>query len=261
MDKKILECIKKIDGEKYTNIYSHDLISYLCDNKNLIEIHTLNETIVRELKFDQIIRIEFYSSNKDELFEILSKIRGEKKIIEILSKINIDSVLVSIIPDNFYLYAKLCRMTNIRVSVPDKIIISNASVAIQYSENYENIRKIFNKYYDQISERIPDKAELTEIIHRKQCVELVNNSGELLGFYVYKHHAGALELRYLFIREEYRTMGYGEILLNDFLRRCPTAKRVILWVFHNNKAAIYLYNKYKFEFDGLINYIHRCKND
>jgi RimJ/RimL family protein N-acetyltransferase len=107
------------------------------------------------------------------------------------------------------------------------------------------------------TENLPDILEEL-VLSLSDCIEIINSKGELIGFYIYREQGSTIELRYIFIVEKFRLYGFGKILFNDFLCRFPAAERVILWVFSENKAAINLYKKFQFQFDGLINYIYRC---
>lgn len=78
---------------------------------------------------------------------------------------------------------------------------------------------------------------------------IVLEEEETIGFLSYTHIYERCELEYIYVKDEYQNNGYAQILMDAFIEQAIKNKieSITLEVGVNNKKALSLYKKYKFE--------------
>lgn len=126
------------------------------------------------------------------------------------------------------------------------------------SEDIPAIQNIFNVFFDQFTERIPDRDELQRLIENNG-ISLIFDKGTVAGMVVYEKTGINLHLRYWWVSPDHRNKGIGADLLRDYFENGRDCKRQFLWVFSDNTDAISKYRHYGFEFDGVADEIYIYK--
>lgn len=126
------------------------------------------------------------------------------------------------------------------------------------SEDIPAIQNIFNVFFNQFTERIPDRDELQRLIENNG-ISLIFDKGTVAGMVVYEKTGINLHLRYWWVSPDHRNKGIGADLLRDYFENGRDCKRQFLWVFSDNTDAISKYRHYGFEFDGVADEIYIYK--
>lgn len=90
---------------------------------------------------------------------------------------------------------------------------------------------------------LPDKWNLS--------LGAISDGASLLGYIIASAKSDAAHIHKLMVRTEYRSLGIGSILMNEFFRRIGnTYKRVTLKVYEDNDKAIKFYTRHGFTVVG-----------
>lgn len=126
------------------------------------------------------------------------------------------------------------------------------NIRLASNVDLEVIMRMYNENFDIYVDRIPTYEELSQKILRDELV-CVDVNDTVIGFANITVSPGLSMLNHIFMNPHGRGRGYGEGLLNYFLKRAADSKFVKLWVVVNNEYAIKLYEKKGFTFEKLIN--------
>jgi len=155
--------------------------------------------------------------------------------------------------NGFKAYAQLKKMSMIKA--PLNLTNKSCDISIAKIKDLGSLNILFEKNFDRFSERPPSIIEISEAINNKDIYCKFDNFGNVLGFYWYRNSKFLSELKYIFVDNNYRGLGFGKELLNSYLFNTSKIKKKQLWVLANNSSAINLYLKYGFGFDNLNDHI------
>jgi ribosomal protein S18 acetylase RimI-like enzyme len=117
------------------------------------------------------------------------------------------------------------------------------------------LRAYFDGAFDPLAERIPNDEELRGYLKRQEILLNRSPTGAIRGFMIRSQIGKTHHLKYLFVSSDNRGQRIGELLFAQFRCAAKAGERLILWVFHDNKPAIKLYQKHGFKADGVTNLI------
>lgn len=147
----------------------------------------------------------------------------------------------------FKTYAQLKKMSLLK---KDVTIVPSKNIDLCTLDDLSFLRNIFNLQFDPVSERYPTDNELQSAINSGSIFKYVDNN-RLLGFYWADTKKFLTELRYLFVDADCRGRGIGRALFEHHLFVTQAVKKNQLWVLENNTAAIALYQKFGYGYEGL----------
>jgi ribosomal protein S18 acetylase RimI-like enzyme len=156
--------------------------------------------------------------------------------------------------NSFKEYAKLKKMSITITSYNNKN--SDPSIKRAKNINLQSIYLLFAKNFDNFSERPPTIDEIEIAIRNQEIYCKYNKLGDILGFYWNRNKKFLSELKYLFVEYEYRGLGIGKDLLNEYFVNTSSINRKQLWVLEKNISAITLYKNFGYEFDAIVDYIY-----
>lgn len=125
-------------------------------------------------------------------------------------------------------------------------------------EDIPFLLEIFQSYFNPLTERIPDAAELRELIG-KGGISVIRRKDGIGGMVIYERDTTNIHLRYWWVSPDSRNMGFGAALLREFFSAGQDCRRQFLWVFSDNSDAIAKYEHYGFSFDGIADEIYITK--
>lgn len=177
-------------------------------------------------------------------------------VIEVVANANKDGL--DLMPLGFAPTCRLIRMTHSGIlttyensDVPEIIKANEADIPL--------LLDIFSKYFNALTERIPDFMELQGLMKSDGIWLRKNKDGQCIGFIIFEHQGVNLHLRYWWTLPSYRGDGVGSSLFRAYIKASATTKRQFLWVFDDNENAICRYRHYGFETDGMTDNIYVVK--
>ena len=200
----------------------------------------------------------FYYFFLGDNFPLLSSISNYfsdfDSVCDVIAKSPINVQLKNFLnTSGFKNYCQLNKMSMNVSSVDLKIAGYNITRA--KNKDISGINEIFENNFDRFSERPPNISEIEGAIQNADIYCKFDGFGNIMGFYWCKNMKFLSELRYLFVNEKCRGFGIGKELLSNYFFNTSNINRKQLWVLENNLSAINLYQKYGYEFDGLIDTI------
>lgn len=83
----------------------------------------------------------------------------------------------------------------------------------------------------------------------KDSVWICEHENRIIGFLVAQHRGDAVQLRYFIFLPEYRGIGLGKKLMNEFLdfMKSGSCRKAYLWTTEEQHSAIALYTRYGFK--------------
>jgi acyl carrier protein/GNAT superfamily N-acetyltransferase len=181
-----------------------------------------------------------------------------KYVIEVVLLKN--DILETIIPkfltsNNFFEYRTFNRM----ILIKDKNFDFKPSIEICFPKENDlrSIQEILESNFDIYSERIPTIDELRKL---SKTTFLIKDTEKICALLISEIKGKTEELRYWLVLSDYRSKGYGTILMNYFLNLNKNTVRYLLWVDNNNSNAIQKYDKFNFKRDRLVNKIYINQN-
>lgn len=194
----------------------------------------------------------YFSTDDDTIINDLQYIADTKNKVVVLERVFKPKIAKYIgIPDY-----ELNRMSCQKPAISESHSDDDITYAVLDDTN--NIRKIFDNYFNKYIEQIPTDEELTSLINNN-CILLIKHDITIIGLCIYEHIGCNMYLRYWWVNQNFRGKGIGGRLLNTFFTIKPDIKRYILWVFSDNENAISKYKHYGFEFDGTSDEIYCIK--
>ena len=120
------------------------------------------------------------------------------------------------------------------------------------------IYSMLTEQFDPMSDHIPTRPELEEIIEAKQVLK-INISETIGGVLLFEDFGKRSYLRALCVHPGHRHSSLGQSLLTEYLiaHSSDSTSLFYLWVDAANSIAIKLYDKYGYRSDGLKNYVFR----
>lgn len=145
--------------------------------------------------------------------------------------------------------------TFIRMFKVDKPNLKNIDFSKIENPNLEDLNEIkcqLEINFDILSERIPSLIELEKL---RESTYIIKENNKLAAILISEKKGKTEELRYWLVLPNYRSFGYGGLLMNFFLNSNNETARYTLWVDISNIDAIKKYEHYGFQKDRLVNKI------
>ncbi len=264
---KILESLVKYIGKpNKTNCYlSYDQL------KGMLEDHRVQVEFGKKCVFilndkGNYIELMFFANQPQDLLEerdlLLDLLPSNKRIIiSIICKggKNVESQQL-ITNMGFTFHKKYLRKNLIKSSI-DVEKLQNENVCFARMDDINKIQDLIIKTFDEVSDQIPDREELGQMISRRQILKYITEDG-LAGFLINELQGKKSYLRMLCIDEDNRGKGIGRVLLRAYIKsEYENVNLFYLWVDENNKKAIELYSGQGYVSDGLEQYIYSLVRD
>ena len=234
----------------YCNDYIQSGVDELIKANSLFEIYT-EGNLYLFVKKAIGYRLYYYISDTSEVadFTNINNIvvetlyRGEKYYpqdeIEYLTKCGFE---INLIRDQ---YCGLYKDLHI-FDIPSDISILNA----RDIEDVHYASTLFNNSFDTLSGDYITEAEYATLLGRNQMFIATDNQGNRLGALHQTIDKGVAWISHIAIEPESRGKGVGKLLVSDFIKRNYTTdkQRYMLWVQHQNKTAVSMYEKFGFKY-------------
>lgn len=241
--------IKKNFGTVVSNIYPGNAILEEAYRKDKIEVEQTDESIFAFEKARGFYKVYFASPKAEGVLsnlDSLAKDFSEPLVLEHVIREGKDECLGE--PSQI-----LKRMVHQGILSPALSRQANKAIPFHTKDAEEkdiyDLEEIFENHFNPLTERIPDRAELLNLIHGKS-IKLAVGEGKIVGFIIFQKEGVSLHLRYWWTAAGYRGMGVGSMLMHHFIVASGKTGRQFLWVFSDNENAIKRYRHYGFEFDG-----------
>jgi acyl carrier protein len=145
--------------------------------------------------------------------------------------------------------------TFIRMFKVDKPNLNKIDFSKIENPNLEDLNEIkcqleFN--FDILTERIPSLIELEKL---RESTYIIKENNKLAAILISEKKGKTEELRYWLVLPDYRSFGYGGLLMKFFLISNNETARYTLWVDISNIEVIKKYEHYGFQKDRLLNKI------
>ncbi len=196
----------------------------------------------------------YFLANISDLSNVELSLLDKKKIVSefVFDKSIDDSVKQHYADLGFKPYAHLVKMSLLKKNIQlgshlDLIELCTIS-------DLAYLRSVFDDHFDPISERHPSDEAIFDAI-KSDFVHKYIDDGNILGFYWVDTKKYLTEMRYFFVDECARGLGIGKALLEHHLVLTRGIRKNQLWVLMNNKAAIFLYQKYGYHFESLQDFV------
>jgi len=259
----IIISIKSLRESYLTNFYFGEDYCNMCINNKLFFVIEYEKCIFILKKDHDFYHLYFFASSKNSLEaslkELLLQYTNYIFIADIIGMETLVSELCSFYEQNdFIKYRKLFRMS--RTKNLDEQQLLDERVKTATMKNAEQIKLLFEKYFDPYSEQIPLTDEIKKWIETKNIFIIVEKNN-VIGFVIFEIIGMTSYLRYWFTHPEYRDKKIGSALLRRFFHECRATKRQLFWVISSNENAIIRYKHYGFEQEQLIDQIMIRKNN
>lgn len=259
---KILESLSNYIGKpNKTNCYlSYTQLKKLLETDN-VQIKFGQKCTYIFIEKEDFIELLFFVQNIMDLFEERDFLKGilplnKKVIISIIEKDKKNDEHEKIMEGlGFSLYKKYIRK---RLQVNDRKleVPINESICFAEANDIHVIQSMINKIFDSISDQIPSREELEQMIFQRQ-VWKYTSMNSLKGFLINERQGKKSYLRMLCIGREYRGSGIGKRLLQEYImNEYKYVDLFYLWVDGQNTRAIEMYEKQGYASDGLEQYIY-----
>jgi len=152
----------------------------------------------------------------------------------------------------FRAYARLQRM--VRLDRGPRNPEAEPDVELAQAAEAPALLRLMEDRFDPLKEQLPRLDELAAAAAAGQV--LVARAGETLaGLLYFEQNGMSSTLRYWLVDPAYRDLKFGARLMRGYVRRCPEARRFLLWVIDANVDAIAKYRHYGYAQDGLIDQV------
>lgn len=151
--------------------------------------------------------------------------------------------------------ATLQRMTRQNITSHAKEDLPSGVTYVMDKEN-DLLIQLLAIDFNPLIKQLPTKDELHKLGKENNIIATRTENGEIRGYLIAEQQGIVLSLRFIDVLPPYRQQGMGHLLLNAFLNLKDGIKKHQLWVKNDNIAAISLYQKYDFHYDGLCDKIY-----
>lgn len=259
---EILETFTNYIGKpNKTNCYlSYNQLKKLLETDN-VQIKFGQKGTYIFIEKEDYIELLFFVQNIMDLFEERDFLKGilplnKKVIISIIEKDKKNDEHEKIMEGlGFSLYKKYVRK-KLQVNGKKWEVPINENICFAEANDIDVIQSMINITFDSISDQIPSREELEQMIFQKQ-VWKYTSMDSLKGFLISERQGKKSYLRMLCIGSEYRGSGIGKRLLQEYIMsEYKYVDLFYLWVDGQNTKAIELYEKQGYVSDGLDQYIY-----
>lgn len=209
---------------------------------------------------DGFVRLNFIVANIEELIPFLAYLRENRKeeiSIELVGSSNyLRETKDVFLKNGFFEYSSMVRMSKIRSTIEN---INFENIYLLTADKSEELKLIYNKYFDKLVERVPTYKEIGSFVQRKNAYYYSDN-GQIQGFVVFECYGITSHLRYWFVHPNYRDKKIGSRLLQLFFNTGENVKRELFWVINGNENAIKRYKHFGFVEEDMYNFILVNKN-
>ncbi|WP_281633907.1 GNAT family N-acetyltransferase [Flavobacterium luteolum] len=249
--------IKNYKKKLITNFYpNREKIDIWISNGNFYIIDQGEVTYFIYKKASHCTLFFIASSNEQlskSLPNLIREFQDEILILDIVQREETSELLDIFYKHSFHYYTSLVRMNRIsggKDFLSDKVEgIKEAS-----KDHLFSIQNLFNAFFDEKAEQLPEKDELIRWIENKNILVYEENN-TLGGFLIYEITGSTLYLRYWFVHPDFREKKIGSKLFNFFESKGKDTNRHIFWVIKSNENAIKRYKHYGFVEEKMYNFI------
>ncbi len=118
-------------------------------------------------------------------------------------------------------------------------------------EDVPAIKLMLDEGFDPLCDYVPDDRELARAVEAGEILCTRDGEGRPVSLLHWDCAGAASELRQLFVSREFRARGCAQALIDLYLRSVPLeASNCVLWVDDENRAALALYDRFGYGFDG-----------
>lgn len=152
----------------------------------------------------------------------------------------------------FVPHARLVRMQ--LIGVPRVAAHGATDVEPARLDDVPLLQACMERWLDPLSEQIQNARQLGEAV-AADSVLVVRDGQGLAGFLIYDTIGQSTILRYWHVDGRCHNRGIGSRLMRALFARCPSSRRISLWVIAGNADAVAKYQHYGFREDGLADQI------
>lgn len=129
------------------------------------------------------------------------------------------------------------------------------NVEIRLAENIDEVAKaaeLFNASFDRLSGDFVAKEDYATLLEKRSILMAFDGQGNFLGALHQTIENNVAWLSHVAIEEDARGRRVGQSLLDEFIERNKVSdkSRYMLWVQHQNEAAVNMYQKKGFKYLG-----------
>ena len=117
-------------------------------------------------------------------------------------------------------------------------------------EDFDFIHELNEACFDRLTDAIPDRAELLEDINNGRITIIGNERGKITGSVLVQKYNRRRLIRHLAVMPASRNQGFGTALVKAAVKDMQQGERSMLWVREKNEAAINMYKRSGFKYQG-----------
>ncbi|MDQ6529589.1 GNAT family N-acetyltransferase [Flavobacterium sp. LHD-85] len=249
--------IKNYKKKLITNFYPNREKNDIWISKGNFYIIDKGEVVYFINKKARHCTLFFIASSNEELSKSLPNLivefQDEILILDIVQREETSELLDIFYNHSFYYYTSLVRMNRLSGG-KDFLLDQPEGIKEASSSHLVSIQNLFNTFFDEKAEQLPERDELIRWIENKNILVYEENNA-LGGFLIYEIIGNTLYLRYWFVHPDFREKKIGSKLFNFFESKGKDTNRHIFWVIKSNENAIKRYKHYGFVEEKMYNFI------
>lgn len=237
-----------------TNFFLNPLKHSLWIEKGELKAILINDCYII-IRRSKLVNYLFYIATDTEqltngLKEVLSTITF-RVMTDIVGSMKVEPLKQLFIENGFSEFEILYRMNRMG-AVEYSALDPNVQYASIKDLNY--IYTLLCKYFNPLSEQIPEKKEVEKFILDNQVL-VYKHDKKIYGFIIFELAGFTLYLRYWFVSPLFRNQHIGSKLFNSFMHEGRYTKRQLFWVITTNTNAIKRYEHYGFQAENMFDYV------
>ncbi len=251
---KYFNTIRQKNEGLITNFFLNPLKHSLWIEKGELHSVVTDDCYFIIRKSELVNHLFFIATNTRQLAnglkEILPKITF-RVMIDIVGNMKVEPLKQLFLENGFSEFEIIYRMN--RIGFPK---YSALDPHVQYAsiENLDTIYLLLCKYFNPLSEQIPEKEEIEKLISENKIL-VYKSDKKIYGFIIFELIGLTLYLRYWFVAPSFRNLRIGSKLFNSFMYEGRSTKRQLFWVIANNNNAIKRYEHYGFKVENLFDHV------
>lgn len=214
-----------------------------------IEFLHFSKTVLYFERDTNFTRIYFSSTDLNELeFALRSIPSNQNPAISYVDKTKNQDLVAAITSSGFKEIAQYARMKKLDFTITQ----NDREERYAILSETERIHDLLNQHFNPITDYLPSKEEIAQLIDQKQII-VERENDKVTGFVVFRVNHRTVNFNFLL---NCGRPGNGTILKHSFLR-CMAARNVtsgFLWVNTLNTPAQRLYERFGWQFDGLYDW-------
>ena len=149
----------------------------------------------------------------------------------------------------------VCETERIRMTAGTPVISGGKNDSVVYAgpEDFKGVYLTMRSCFSIITGCLPEKDELLSMIKNREIL-IFKAGGDIAGLLHMRIGAASTEIRHLAVREQYRRMGIGRVLVSRYLS--DTGMKSTVWVSKDNEPAIMLYGNAGYSEDGMMSKVY-----